>query len=242
MRHDDISEMAFDWRHDPNWRIFRIMAEFVDGFDFLSQFDKTVSIFGSARTAPDSKYYFQARDLASRLGAEGFSIVTGGGPGIMEAANAGAKAAKVDSIGINIQLPKEQRINPYVTKSEAFEHFFTRKVMLSFASQVYIFFPGGYGTLDELFEMLTLIQTHKLDGCKDTLHCIPVILFGSEYWKPLTEWVEHTVLKKFEAIDPIDLEIWTLTDDIDEAVAMAKRSKPRTNTLAKHNDEDDSQS
>ncbi len=223
--------MAFDWRHDPNWRIFRIMAEFVDGFDFLSQFDKTVSFFGSARTSPDNKYYFLARDLAARLGAEGFAIVTGGGPGIMEAANAGAKAADVESIGINIQLPQEQRINPYVTKSEGFEHFFTRKVMLSYASQVYIFFPGGFGTLDELFEMLTLIQTDKIEGCRSVDDCIPVILVGSEFWAPMTKWLEQTVLEKFQAIDPIDLQIFTVTDDLDEAVAIAKRSRPRPHTM-----------
>ncbi|MCA9388245.1 LOG family protein, partial [Candidatus Berkelbacteria bacterium] len=141
----------------------------------------------------------------------------------------GAKAAKADSIGINIQLPTEQRINPYVTKSEAFEHFFTRKVMLSYASQVYIFFPGGFGTLDELFEMLTLIQTHKIEGCErnDSVGCIPVVLFGTDYWQPLCDWLKQTVLNKFQSIDESDLNLWTLTNDLDQVVEIAKKSPGR---------------
>jgi uncharacterized protein (TIGR00730 family) len=194
------------------------MAEFVDGFDFLAELEDSVSIFGSARTQPDNPYYQKARELASRLGGEGFSIITGGGPGIMEAANEGAKAAKVDSIGLNIQLPEEQRVNPFVTKSIAFEHFYTRKVMLSFSSRAYVFFPGGYGTLDEMFEMVTLIQTDKL------VDDVPVILFGSDYWQPLCDFLEKIVLNKFQAISPEDMDIWTLTDDIDEAVGIVKKS------------------
>ncbi len=211
----------FDWQHDPNWRIFRIMAEFVDGFDFLSESDKTVTFFGSARTKQDDPYYGLARDLASRLGGEGFSIITGGGPGIMEAANEGAKAGGVQSIGLNIELSTEQRINPYVTKSLAFQHFFTRKVMLSFASQAYVFFPGGYGTLDEMFEMVTLIQTKKIQ------QSIPCILFGTSFWKPLCDWMKTSLLEQHGTIDPSDLSIWTLTDDIDEAVRIVQHSPPR---------------
>lgn len=211
------------------------MAEFVDGFDFVSQFERSVTFFGSARTPQTDKYYFLARDLASRLGAAGFAVITGGGPGIMEAANEGAKAAKADSVGINIQLATEQRINPYVTKSEAFEHFFTRKVMLSYASQVYIFFPGGYGTLDEVFEMLTLIQTHKIEGCEAPGSCIPVILFGKDYWQPLCDWLKNTVLDKFQAIDQSDLDLWTLTDDLDEILAIAKRSPGRRHHIGSVN-------
>lgn len=217
----------FDWRHDPNWRIFRIMSEFVDGFDFISQFDKTVSFFGSARTPQENSYYHLARDLASRLGAEGFTIVTGGGPGIMEAANEGAKAAKADSVGLNIELPMEQRVNPYVTKALAFRHFYTRKVMLSFSSQAYIFFPGGYGTLDEMFEMVTLIQTRKIETCNDPSVCLPVVLFGTEYWKGLADWLERVVCEQFQAIDAADMKLWTMTDDIEQVVSIVKASKPR---------------
>ena len=215
------NQQDFDWKHDPNWRIFRIMAEFVDGFDFIAQFDKTVTFFGSARTKQDDKYYGLARDLASRLGGEGFSIITGGGPGIMEAGNEGAKAVNVPSIGLNIELASEQRVNPYVTKSLAFQHFFTRKVMLSFASQAYVFFPGGYGTLDEMFEIVTLIQTKKIQ------ESIPVILFGKDYWGPLCDWMKSSLLDQHQAIDVSDLSIWTLTDDIEEAVQIIKQSPPR---------------
>ncbi len=215
-------EHDFDYVHDPNWRIFRIMAEFVDGFDFLSTLEKTVSVFGSARTKREDPYYFHARDLCSRLGAEGFAIITGGGPGIMEAANEGAKAAGAVSAGLNIQLAAEQRVNPYVTKQIGFEYFFTRKVMLSFASQVYIFFPGGYGTLDELFELLTLIQTKKIED-----H-IPVVLFGSEFWQPLCTWLSQDLLNDHKTIEAKDLALWTLTDDVAEVVSIAKRSQPRT--------------
>jgi uncharacterized protein (TIGR00730 family) len=211
----------FDWKHDPNWRIFRIMAEFVDGFDFIAQYEKAVSIFGSARTPQDNKYYGLARDLASKLGAEGFAVITGGGPGIMEAANEGAKLAGAPSIGLNIELAMEQRINPYVTKSVAFQHFFTRKVMLSFSSQAYIYFPGGYGTLDEMFEIITLIQTKKIQDD------IPVILFGKDYWEPLCKWMKSSLLDEHQTIDPSDLSIWTLTDDIDEVIQIVKQSQPR---------------
>lgn len=219
----DPRDKKFDYANNPTWRIFRIMAEFVDGFDFLADFNKTVSIFGSARTPKQHINYQQARDLASRLGAEGFIVVTGGGPGIMEAANEGAKMSKMPSVGLNIQLPTEQRINPYVTKSIAFEYFFTRKVMLSFSSQAYVFFPGGYGTLDELFEMLTLIQTKKITDK------IPVILFGKDYWGSLCHWLKNVALERYKAIDASDLDIWTLTDDIEEVIEIVKKSVPRTN-------------
>lgn len=212
----------FDYAHDPNWRIFRIMAEFVDGFDFLSSFEKSVSIFGSARTSREDPYFFHAREIATRLGGEGFAVITGGGPGIMEAANEGAKAAGVDSAGLNIELATEQRVNPYVTKAIGFEYFFTRKVMLSFSSQMYIYFPGGYGTLDEMFEMLTLIQTKKIED-----H-IPVVLFGTAYWQPLCDWLRQTVYEKHRNIDEADLKLWTLTDDIEEVVRIARSSRPRS--------------
>lgn len=201
------------------------MAEFVDGFDFIAQFNGTVSVFGSARTDRQDPYFIAARDLASRIAAEGYTVVTGGGPGIMEAANEGAKAAGGESVGLNIELQTEQRINPYVTKAVGFEHFFTRKVMLSFAAQTYIFFPGGFGTLDELFEMLTLIQTKKIED-----H-IPVILFGHAYWDGLAAWLEQTVFRTHAAVDERDLKLWTITDDIETAVNIVKSSQSRSHHL-----------
>ncbi|MBI4032534.1 TIGR00730 family Rossman fold protein [Candidatus Berkelbacteria bacterium] len=219
------SHKDFDYEHDPNWRIFRIMAEFVDGFDFLAQFNGTVSVFGSARTNKQDPYYVAARALASRIAAEGYTVVTGGGPGIMEAANEGAKAAGGESVGLNIELPTEQRINPYVTKAVGFEHFFTRKVMLSFAAQTYIFFPGGYGTLDELFEMVTLIETKKIED-----H-IPVVLFGHEYWDGLLAWLRTVVYEQHRAIDERDLALLTVTDDIEEVVRIVKASKSRSHHI-----------
>ncbi|MGI6103547.1 MAG: TIGR00730 family Rossman fold protein [Patescibacteria group bacterium] len=212
----------FDYEHDPNWRIFRIMAEFVDGFDFLANFEKAVTVFGSARLQRDDPYFTKARELSSRLAADGYTIITGGGPGIMEAANEGAKAAGGDSVGLNIELPTEQRVNEYVTRPLGFEYFFVRKVMLSFASRIYVFFPGGYGTLDELFEMLTLIQTKKIEDQ------IPVILFGHAYWDPLVAWLDSVVRSKFHTIDPEDLQIFTVTDDIEEALRIAEASGPRS--------------
>lgn len=212
----------FDYEHDPNWRIFRIMAEFVDGFDFLASFEKAVTVFGSARLQRDDPYFAKARELSSRLAANGYTVITGGGPGIMEAANEGAKAAGGDSVGLNIELRTEQRVNEFVTRPLGFEYFFVRKVMLSFASRVYVFFPGGYGTLDELFEMLTLIQTKKIED-----H-IPVILFGHAYWDPLVAWLDSVVRSEFHAIDPEDLQIFTVTDDIEEALRIAETSGPRS--------------
>jgi uncharacterized protein (TIGR00730 family) len=146
----------------PSWRIFRIMSEFVDGFTFLARIQRSVTIFGSARLAEDNAYYILARELGRRLAGLGYTVVTGGGPGVMQAANQGATEAGGDSVGINIQLPHEQRVNPYVTRSISFHYFFSRKVMLDFSAEAYIFFPGGYGTLDEFFELITLVQTGGL--------------------------------------------------------------------------------
>lgn len=215
----------FDYARNPTWRIFRIMAEFVDGFDFIARFEKPVTFFGSARTKKDDIYYHKARELAAKLASKGYTVITGGGPGIMEAANEGAKSVGKESIGLNIQLPSEQRINPYTTKGMGFEYFFSRKVMLSFSSQAYIFFPGGFGTMDEAFEMLTLIQTKKVEDC------IPVVLFGSDFWGPLIKWMEEGMLKKFEAISPEDLKLFELTDDVDRAIEIVETSKARSGIL-----------
>ncbi len=203
------------------WRIFRIMAEFVEGFQFLSTTKKEVTIFGSTRIPPTNKWYGVAEALGKLLGQHGFTVVTGGGPGIMEAANKGAYEVGAESVGLNIQLPHEQRINPYVTRSRAFYYFFTRKVMLAASAQAYVYFPGGFGTLDELFEILTLIQTKKSER-------IAVVLVGHEYWDPLVNWLRSTVLGTFDAISPDDVKIFTIVDTAEEAFDLIKSSQERS--------------
>jgi hypothetical protein len=188
------------------------MSEFVDGFTFLAHVQRSVTIFGSARLPETHPYYQLARELGQRLAGEGYTIVTGGGPGIMQAGNQGACDVGGDSVGLNIQLPHEQRINPYVRRSMSFHYFFSRKVMLDFSAEAYVFFPGGFGTLDELFEVLVLIQTGKMECC------VPVILMGTDFWAPLCDWLRGTLLEQLQSISPADLTIWTLTDDLDEAV------------------------
>jgi uncharacterized protein (TIGR00730 family) len=211
---DDKTNDTFDYVHDPAWRIFRIMSEFVDGFTFLAHVQRSVTFFGSARLPETHPYYQLARQLGQRLAQLGYTIVTGGGPGIMQAGNQGACDVGGDSVGLNIQLPHEQRINPYVRRSMSFHYFFSRKVMLDFSAEAYVFFPGGYGTLDEFFEVLTLIQTGKM------AHEVPVILMGHDFWTPLRDWLHETLLGSLHSITPEDLMIWSLTDDIDEAVRL----------------------
>lgn len=199
-----------------SWRILKIQSEFVKGHDFLSRFDKAASIFGSARLGFNSEVYQEAEKLAYMLAEKNFAVFTGGGPGIMEAANKGAHDAGGRSVGININLPDHgvtERRNPYITDAESFDFFFTRKVILSFASQVYIFFPGGFGTLDELFEMLTLIQTKKTSP-------IPVILVNKEYWQPLLDWIRGVVWGKNRAIAEDDMKLFHLVDTAEEAIAL----------------------
>lgn len=211
-----------DWRHSFHWRIFRIMAEFVDGFQLLADFKKTVTLFGSATSKETDHWYQVARDLARMLSQAGYSVVTGGGPGIMEAGNRGAVEGKNgDSIGLNIQLPNEQRVNHYVKQGHGFYYFFTRKVMLSFSAQAYVFFPGGYGTLDEAFELLALIQTKKIS------EKIPVILVGKEFWCDMDNWLRKTLLKEYKTIDPEDLKIYTIVDTAKEAFEIIRKTKPR---------------
>ncbi|HCC83901.1 TPA: TIGR00730 family Rossman fold protein [Candidatus Uhrbacteria bacterium] len=203
------------------WRIFRIMAEFVEGFQFLSTTKREVTVFGSARLPPTSKWYQEAVKFGRLLGEHGFSVITGGGPGIMEAANKGVYEVGGDSIGLNIQLNHEQRTNPYVTRSRSFHYFFTRKVMLAASAQAYVYFPGGFGTMDELFEILTLIQTKKSEQ-------IAVVLVGHEFWDGLLVWLKQVMTEKFDTIDSIDLEIFKVVDTAEEAFELVKMSKERS--------------
>ncbi|MFM2339989.1 MAG: hypothetical protein RLZZ360_625 [Candidatus Parcubacteria bacterium] len=193
-----------------SWRVFRIMSEFVSGFELLRNHGLAVTFWGSARLSPNDPYYKMAEELAARLAKKGFSIISGGGPGIMEASNVGAFKVGGKSVGLNIQLPFEQKLNPYITESLNFDFFFSRKVMLTFASEAYIYFPGGYGTLDEFFEIITLIQTKKIER-------IPVVMIGSEFWNPLIAWFEKELLKKFKTISKEDLDLFKVFDDIKEA-------------------------
>ncbi len=209
-----------DWNEiktNDTWQIFRIMSEFVEGFETMSKLGPAVSVFGSARAKPGTKHYEAAREIAKRLAQEGFGIITGGGPGIMEAANLGAKEAGGNSIGLNIELPFEQHANPYIDKDKLldFRYFFVRKVMFIKYAQAFIALPGGFGTLDELFEALTLIQTGKVEK-------FPIILFDSEFWNGLVEWLKTMVYEKYGYISKEDLELFTVTDDVDEVVRIIK--------------------
>lgn len=210
-----------DFRSSLHWRVFRIIAEFIDGWQFLADFKKTVSFFGSARVREGDKWYEEARQLGAMLSKEGFSIVTGGGPGIMEAGNRGSLEEKGESIGLNIRLPIEQRQNPYVRFGIGFHYFFVRKLMLSYAARAYVFFPGGLGTLDEVFEILTLIQTKKISDK------IPVVLVGKEFWEPIHHWLEEAILLKYKAIDKADLALYSIVDSAAEAFEILKNAPPR---------------
>lgn len=203
-------------REVSSWTIMKILSEFVAGFDFLKHFKKSVSIFGSARTQLQNGVYIEAEELAFKLAKAGFAIITGGGPGIMEAANKGAYEAGGRSVGLNIKLPFEQRTNQYVKEYESFRFFFTRKVMLETSSSIYIFFPGGFGTLDELFEMVTLIQTKKIRP-------VPVILINKKFWEPLLAWIETVIYKENNAIDGEDMKVFNLVDSAEEAYVLIKK-------------------
>ena len=203
-----------------SWRVFRIMGEFVEGFEEMSQIGPAVSVFGSARTGEDDPMYGLCMETTRRLGAAGFSIITGGGPGIMEAANKGARLAGAKSIGCNIELPFEQKTNDFLDVSIDFRYFFVRKTMFVKYAEAFVIFPGGLGTLDELFEALTLIQTNKV-------HDFPVILFGSAYWSGLLEWIERTMVGEGK-IERKDLALLFVTDDPAEAAEhIVRRHRDR---------------
>lgn len=205
-------------KEDP-WRIFRIMAEFVDSFETLSQVGPGVTIFGSARTLPSDPYYQATVNLSKALAANNLAVITGGGPGIMEAANRGARRAKGKSVGLNIELPHEQHGNRYANIPLNFHYFFSRKVCFVKYSIAFIYMPGGFGTLDEFFEVLTLVQTRRIPE-------FPIILFGSEYWKGLIRWMKSTMdTGKF--ISPGDLNLFTITDDPQEAIDIILDYKRR---------------
>jgi uncharacterized protein (TIGR00730 family) len=200
-----------------SWRVLRIMGEFVEGFDTLSDVYNAVTIFGSARTLPDDPYYVKAVETARLLAEEGFPIITGGGPGIMEAANRGCQEGNGLSIGCNIELPFEQGLNTYVERAIHFRYFFVRKTMFVKYSTAFIVFPGGYGTMDELFEALTLIQTGKVRH-------FPVILFGRAYWKGMAEWLQERVAGEGK-IATTDLDLFHLTDTAREAIAIIRQAR-----------------
>ncbi|HSM34400.1 MAG TPA: TIGR00730 family Rossman fold protein [Anaerolineae bacterium] len=198
------------------WRALRIMGEFIDGFDALARLGPAVSIFGSARTRPDDPMYANAETLAARLSEQGFTVITGGGPGIMAAANKGAKKADGVSVGLAIDLPHETGLNPYVDLPVYFRYFFVRKTMFVKYAQAFVIFPGGFGTFDELFESLTLVQTGKIDH-------FPIILFDSSYWSGLLEWVREQVIERGH-VSGSDLDLVRVCDDIDEVVEIIAES------------------
>ncbi|HEX7414092.1 MAG TPA: TIGR00730 family Rossman fold protein [Bacteroidia bacterium] len=207
-----------DWsdiKATDSWQIFRIMSEFVDGFERMARIGPCVSIFGSARTKPDNPYYLLAEEIAYKLTLEGYGVITGGGPGIMEAANKGAKHGNGKSVGLNIELPFEQEPNPYVDRDKSidFHYFFVRKTIFLKYSQGFIALPGGFGTLDELFEALTLVQTMKIGE-------FPIVLVGKNYWKGLLDWVKSTMMEVEHNVNEADLQRLHIVDTADEAVRV----------------------
>ena len=200
-------------KSNDSWAIFKIMGEFVSGFEKMSKIGPCVTIFGSARTKPDNTYYLLAEKIAKRIVESGYGVITGGGPGIMEAGNKGAHLGGGTSVGLNIELPFEQHDNPYIDsdKNLDFDYFFVRKVMFVKYSQGFVVMPGGFGTLDELFEAITLIQTHKIEK-------FPIILVGTEFWTGLLDWIKTTLLNEFGNISEKDLELINVVDTEDEVI------------------------
>ncbi|MEY3419756.1 MAG: hypothetical protein RIR48_32 [Bacteroidota bacterium] len=214
--HREIKKWS-EIKGENSWTMFKVIAELVDGFEILNKLDPCVSIFGSARSKPDDHYYKLATDIAAKCTEEGFGVITGGGPGIMEAANKGAYLSGGLSVGLNIDLPFEQFNNPYIDPSRILHHryFFVRKVMFVKYAQAFIVCPGGFGTLDELFEVLTLIQTNKISR-------VPVILVGTEYWTGLKQWIQDIMLSQANNISAKDLDLLLITDDPTEVVSIIR--------------------
>jgi len=208
--HHDTASIIDDLKGDQSWRIFRIISEFTEGFDRLSGINEGISIFGSARLNPNSPYYVKTVEIAKLLAENNFTVITGGGPGIMEAANKGAHLENKCSVGLNIELPQEQTPNPYQSISLDFRYFFVRKVMFVRYSIGYVGMPGGFGTMDELFESLTLMQTHKI-------YPMPIVLFGSEFWGGLLDWIQGTLIS-YEVISAEDVNYIKVTDDPQEVL------------------------
>ena len=215
--------------HADPWRVLRILSEFVEGFDALNDVGPAITVFGSARTHPDDPYYAAGRALGAALARKGFAVITGGGPGIMEAVNRGCHEAGGLSVGCNIELPREQELNPYVDLGVEFRYFFVRKNMFVKYARGFVIFPGGLGTLDELFESLTLAQTGKIEH-------FPIVLFGSSYWKGLLDWMRAVVLAA-GAMGADDFDLMTVTDDPEEAAEMA--TKPLPAVEVPHDEETD---
>lgn len=213
---------AAAFTHTDQWRVLRIVSEFVEGFDSLADIGPAVSIFGSARTLADDPMYGLAEKVAALIARSGVTVITGGGPGIMEASNKGAAGADGLSVGVGIDLPFEQGSNQYVTLPLQFRYFFVRKTMFAKYANGFVFFPGGFGTLDEVFEILTLIQTGKLDP-------MPIIFFGSTYWNGLLEWIRDTMLVEGK-VSHQDLDLFTVTDDPDEAASLLIAAIKESNT------------
>ncbi|WP_424493724.1 TIGR00730 family Rossman fold protein [Salinimicrobium sp. GXAS 041] len=215
MRTETRNKSWNEIKTNDSWAIFKIMGEFVHGYEKLSQIGPCVSIFGSARTKPDHKYYKLTEEVAQKIVDHGYGIITGGGPGVMEAGNKGAHLAGGTSVGLNIDLPFEQHDNPYIDsdKNINFDYFFVRKVMFVKYSQGFVVMPGGFGTLDELFEAITLIQTHKIDK-------FPIILVGRDFWGGLIEWVQKTLLDSFQNISAGDIDLIQVVDTADEVIEI----------------------
>jgi uncharacterized protein (TIGR00730 family) len=210
-----VKNLKQDFTSEDPWRIFRILSEFVEGFEVLSNVGKAVTIFGSSRMKPNNKYYALTEETAYRLAKEGYAIITGSGPGIMEAGNKGARRAGGHSIGLNIQIPSEQHANPYVDTLLDFRYFFIRKVMFVKYAKAFVIMPGGYGTLDEFTEAINLIQTQRIPR-------FPVVLFGSQYWKGMLDWLHEMVLKS-GCISKEDLEIFKIADTPADVVKIIKK-------------------
>ncbi len=209
-----------DFKEVVTKRVEHVSQELTNGFNFIAGLERTVTFFGSARFTEKDVHYKTARKLAAELSKYGIGIVTGGGPGIMEAGNRGAFESKGFSLGLNIKLSHEQHENPYLTESMTFNYFFVRKVLLAYAAEAYVFFPGGFGTLDEFFEILTLVQTGKIER-------VPIILMGSDYWNELDAFIEKQAYKKHKAIDKDDRKLYTISDDIEQVAEIIRHAPIR---------------